>query len=205
MAVSDDGAGSYSDRAVKRQSQNEDGLGLPAVSEQKPVPDTPIDPLFSHAASPFLKTEVPTPVAFESPPGVPAITPMSTWNAYKTQIQFAFAILAFLMILVGSVTVLQANGTVTWRYFIAATPALPAGIVIWLFVRALSRLDEVQKRVQLQALGFTLAATALLTFGYGFLESIGWPQMNGTLILPLIALLWGVGMIAIALRYRFRR
>jgi hypothetical protein len=29
--------------------------------------------------------------------------------------------------------------------------------------------------------------------------------MNGTLILPLMALLWGVGMIAIALRYRLRR
>jgi hypothetical protein len=54
-------------------------------------------------------------------------------------------------------------------------------------------------------LGFSLAATALLTFGYGFLESIGWPVMNGTLILPLMALLWGVGMLAIALRYRFRR
>jgi hypothetical protein len=109
------------------------------------------------------------------------------------------------MILVGSVTVLQANGAVSWRYFIAAAPVVPAGIVIWLFVRALSRLDEVHKRVQVQALGFSLAATALLTFGYGFLESIGWPAMNGTLILPLMALLWGVGMIAIALRYRFRR
>src|SRR6202007_630577 len=54
-------------------------------------------------------------------------------------------------------------------------------------VRALSRLDEVHKRVQVQALGFSLAATALLTFGYGFLESIGWPVMNGTLLITLIA------------------
>ena len=175
------------------------------MGEQNPVPDAPIDPLFSHAASPFVRTEVPTPVAFESPPAPPAITPMSAWTTYKAQIQFAFALLAFLMILVGSVTVLQGNGAVSGRYLIAAIPAVPAGIVIWLFVRALSRLDEVQKRVQVQALGFSLAATALLTFGYGFLESIGWPAMNGTLILPLMALLWGVGMIAIALRHRIRR
>jgi hypothetical protein len=178
---------------------------LPAVGEQNPVPDAPIDPLFSHAASPFLKTDVPTSVAFESPPAAHTITPISTWTTYKARIQFAFALLAFLMILVGSVTVLQANGAVSWRYFIAAAPVVPAGIVIWLFVRALSRMDEVHKRVQVQALGFSLAATALLTFGYGFLESIGWPAMNGTLVLPLMALLWGVGMIAIALRYRFRR
>lgn len=175
------------------------------MSEQNPFPDAPVDPLFSHAASPFIRTEVPTSLAFESPPATPAITPMSTWTTYKTQIQFAFALLAFLMILVGSVTVLQASGAIAWRYLIAAAPAVPAGIVIWLFVRALSRLDEVQKRVQVQALGFSLAATALLTFAYGFLEGIGWPAMNGTLVLPLTALLWGVGMIAIALRYRFRR
>ena len=175
------------------------------MSEQQPVADAPIDPLFSHAASPFLKTETPTPAAFDSPPAGPALTPLSTWATHKAQIQFAFALLAFLMILVGSVTVLQGSGAIAWRYVIAAAPALPAGIVIWLFVRALSRLDEVHKRVQVQALGFSLAATALGTFGYGFLESIGWPQMNGTLVLPLMALLWGVGMIAIALRYRFRR
>lgn len=176
------------------------------MSEQKypsPPAEPPVDPLFSHAASPFLRTEAPTPVGFASPPAAPALTPI--WTAHKAQIQFAFALLAFLMILAGSVTVLQANGEVEWRYYIAAVPAVPAGIVIWLFVRALSRLDEVQKRVQVQALGFSLAATALLTFGYGFFEGIGWPSLNGTFVLPLMALLWGVGMIVIALRYRFRR
>ena len=174
------------------------------MGEQYPSPpDVPVDPLFSHAASPFLRTEAPTPAAFAAPPVEPVLGPI--WTAHKAQIQFAFAVLAFLMILVGSVTVVQGNGTLAWRYLIAAAPAVPGGIVIWLFVRALSRLDEVQKRVQVQALGFSLAATALGTFGYGFLESIGWPQMNGTLVLPLMALLWGVGMIAIALRYRFRR
>lgn len=174
------------------------------MGEQYPSPpDAPVDPLFSHAASPFLRTEAPTPAAFASPPLEAALTPI--WTAHKAQIQFAFALLAFLMVLAGSVTVVQANGAQTWRYVVAAIPAAPAGIVIWLFVRTLSRLDEVQKRVQVQALGFSLAATALLTFGYGFLEGIGWPQMNGTLVLPLSALLWGVGMIVVALRYRFRR
>jgi len=174
------------------------------VSEQRQA-DAPVDPLFSHAASPFVHTEVPAPLAFASPPASPAIVPMSAWSTYKSQITFAFAVLAFLMILVGSVTVLQADSLVSWRYYVAAAPLVPAAIVIWLFVRALSRMDEVHKRFQVQALGFSMAATALGTFGYGFLEGIGWPQMNGTLVLPLMALLWGVGMIVIALRYRFRR
>lgn len=167
--------------------------------------ETPIDPLFTHAASPFIRTEVPTPVAFASPPAGAGFSPLSTWTTYKTQIQFAFAILAFLMVLVGAVTVVQANSTVSWKYAVALIPVVPAGLVIWLFMRALSRLDEVQKRIQVQALGFSLAATALVTFGYGFLEGVGWPALNGTFILPLMALLWGMGMVVLALRYRFRR
>ncbi len=179
----------------------------PAVSEQNqaaPPTEAPIDPLYSHAASPFIRTETPTPGAYPSPPSG-RITPMSTWITYKAQIQFAFAVLAFLMVLVGAVTVVEANSAVSWRYYVAAIPVLPAGLVIWLFVRALSRLDEVQKRVQVQAMGFSLAATAILTFGYGFFEGAGWPALNGTFILPLMALLWGVGMFVLSLRMRFRR
>jgi hypothetical protein len=166
--------------------------------------ESPIDPVSSHAASPFIRTDALTPVAFASPPE-PAFSPLSTWTNYKTQIQFAFAILAFLMVLVGAVTVVQANPTVSWRYAVALIPVVPAGLVIWLFMRALSRLDEVQKRMQVQALGFSMAATALLTFGYGFLEGVGWPALNGAFILPLMALLWGMGMAVLVLRYRFRR
>jgi len=181
---------------------------LTAVSEQNPASppaEAPIDPLFTHAASPFIRTEVPALVAFASPFSGPAFTPMSTWITYKTQIQFAFALVAFLMVLVGAVTVVEANADVPWKYYVALIPVLPAGLVIWLFVRALARLGELQKRLQVQALGFSLAATAILTFGYGFFESAGWPALNGTFILPIMALLWGMGMVALSLRIRLRR
>lgn len=181
----------------------------PSVSDDPnpttPLHEVPIDPLYTHAASPFIRTEAPTPVAFASPPRSVGISPLATWSTYKTQIQFAFAILAFLMVSVGSVTVVRENSDASWRYAVAAIPAVPAGLVIWLFVRALSRLDEVQKRIQVQALGFSMAATALGMFGYGFLEGVGWPTVNGTFILPLMGLLWGLGMVMLALRYRFRR
>ena len=90
------------------------GYHLSAVSDEEPtaplqVPDDAVDPLFSRAASPFMRTSAPEPVAFASPPGGPALMPMSTWITYKTQIQFGFAILAYLMVLVGSITVVQAN------------------------------------------------------------------------------------------------
>jgi len=181
------------------------------VTDQNPAPPTeaPVDPLFTHPASPFERTNPPSPVAFPSPPlslgPATFITPMATLTAYKTQIQFGFAMLAYLMVLVGSVTVVRANPDADWRYWVAVLPVLPAGIVIWLVVRQLGRLDEVQKRTQMQAIGFSLAATGLVTFGYGFMEGAGLPHLSSIFVLPMMAAFWGLGLLGLALRYRFRR
>jgi hypothetical protein len=184
------------------------------VSDQEtafpsPPAEAPIDPLFTHPASPFERTNPPAPVAFASPAALPGgqtlITPMATWTAYKTQIQFGFAGLAYLMFLVGAVTVVAANPSAGWRYWVAALPLVPTAVVVFLVVRQLGRLDEVQKRMHMQAIGFSLAATGLVTFGYGFLEGAGLPDMSPAYVLPLMAFFWALGVFALALRMRLRR
>jgi len=72
-----------------------------------------------------MRTETPAAGAFPGPP-LPAVTPMSSWVTYKTQIEFGFAILAYLMVLVGSVTVVQANPDARWKYDVAVLPVIPA-------------------------------------------------------------------------------
>src|SRR5260370_30985922 len=76
------------------------------MTEQTPNPnpaDVPVDPLSTHPASPFLRTEAPTPVAFGSPPNQTLTAPIySTWVTYRTQIQFGLTLLAYLMVLVDS-------------------------------------------------------------------------------------------------------
>ena len=184
----------------------------PTVSDHNPaapMPEVPVDPLFTHPASPFLRTEPPAPVAFASPPDAQVqqvvVTPIATWSAYKTPIYFGSSILAYMMVLAGAVTVVQANPGASWRYYVALLPAMPAALVIWLIVRQLARMDEIQKRIQVQAIGFSMAATALLTFAYGFLEAVGMPQMNGAFILPAIAVFWAAAFTTLNLRGRFRR
>ena len=169
--------------------------------------ETPVDPLYSRAASPFVRTQAPAPVAFPSPPlaGESGILPIASFVTYKSQILFGLAVLAYLMVLVGSVTAVRANPDAPWRYEVAFLPVFPAGVVVWLTVRALARLDEVMKRTQMQALGFSMIATALLTFGYGFLDGGGLPHLNFTFVLPLMALMWGLGLAVLNLRIRFRR
>ena len=172
------------------------------MTDKEPNPNPtqpPVDPLFTHPASPFLRTEA-SAIAHVDMPALPVV--QSTWNTYRTQIEFGLAMVAYLMILVGSVTVLQANPNAPWRFVIAILPVIPAGLTIAIFVRALARLDELQKRIQMQAFGFSLGATALLTFGYGFLEGAGMPHLSWTFVLPLMAILWGVGTAVFTIRYR---
>ena len=164
------------------------------MSEERPRAEqtqSPIEPLYTHPASPFVKTEAPIPLQLDL---TVAPSAQSTWVTYRTQIEFGLGMLAYLMVLVGSVTVLEANpGDGGWRYAVALLPVVPAAVIVWITVRALGRLDEIQKRIQVQAFGFTIVSTALITFAYGFLEGVGLPHLNWTLALPMIAALWGIG------------
>ena len=165
---------------------------------------SPVEPLYTHPASPFMRTEsnIPPKVAGIPGPTPPAMKVHSTWVTYRSQIEIGLALLAYMMLLIGSVTLLRANPEASWRYIVAVVPVLPAALVVYLFVRRLAWLDELQKRIQTEAFGFALAGTALLTFTYGFVEGVGMPHLNWTFILPLIAVLWGVGTAIFTFRYR---
>jgi hypothetical protein len=177
------------------------------MPEQTPSPppaaEAPVDPLFTHAASPFIRTEAPPPLAFASPPAAPPML-VSTYVTYRSQILFGLALIAYLMVLVGTVMIVKANPEADWRYFIAVLPVIPAAVLLWLFVRAIARLDEVQKRMHMQAFAFSIGGTALVTFGYGFLEGAGLPHLSWTLVVLVIAALWGLGLGILAFRQRFR-
>jgi len=63
-------------------------------------------------------------------------------------------------------------------------------------------MDELQRRIHLEALGFAFGATAILTFAYGFLENAGLPRLSYIWILPAMVVLWGVGAAVASWRYR---
>jgi hypothetical protein len=170
---------------------------------EKEQTQSPVEPLYTHPASPFTRTESSLPPQVSGLPGPPAPGPVqSTFVTYRAQIEIGLALVAYMMFLVGSVTILRANPEASWRYLIAVGPVAPAAVVIFLFARRLTAMDELQRRIQAEAFGFALAATALITFAYGFLEEAGLPHLNWTLVLPLLAILWGVGTAIFTFRYR---
>ncbi len=76
---------------------------------------------------------------------------------------------------------------------IALLPVIPIIFVVLAISRALRDSDELQQRIQLQAIAFSAMLTGLLTFSYGFLENIGFPPFSAIWVLPAMFLFWGIG------------
>ena len=88
------------------------------------------------------------------------------------------------------------------KTLVALTPLVPATLALFAYLRFLSRMDELGRRIQLEALAFGFGAAGMLTFAYGFLENAGFPQLSYIWVFPLMIALWGVGGAIASYRYR---
>ncbi|MEZ5278404.1 MAG: hypothetical protein R3F07_18625 [Opitutaceae bacterium] len=88
------------------------------------------------------------------------------------------------------------------RTLIALLPMLPVvwvGIIILRFIRSL---DELQQKIQLEAVVFAAVTTGLLTGAYGFLEGVGYPELDTVWILPMLMVLWVGGQVLARRRFQ---
>ncbi|MGN4050794.1 hypothetical protein [Pseudomonas sp. SM4] len=109
-------------------------------------------------------------------------------------------VLVLSLSLIASQSLLDAN--IFLRSVVALAPILPAGLMCWAIVRNMRRMDEMHLRIQFEALGFAFAASALLTFSYGFLENVGAPHIPWTCVWPVMGLMWIVGLQIARRRYQ---
>jgi len=118
-------------------------------------------------------------------------------------IEMTSALAVYGALLVGSIELLtHAAMASPWRDLVALAPMIPAAAVAWIVLRELRRMDELQRRIQLEALGFSFAGTAILTFSYGFLEGLGYPRLSMFTVWPILAVLWVVGLALARRRYQ---
>jgi hypothetical protein len=88
------------------------------------------------------------------------------------------------------------------KTLVAIAPLVPAALALFAYLRFLSRMDELGRRIQLEALAFGFGAAGMLTFAYGFLENAGFPQLSYIWVFPLMIFLWGIGGAIASYRYR---
>lgn len=89
-----------------------------------------------------------------------------------------------------------------WRIPVALLPVLPCLLIVREMVAFFNKCDEMQVRIHLQALAFAFAGTAVLTLTYGFLQNVGFPNLNWVWVWPLMGVLWSIGQAMAKRKYR---
>jgi hypothetical protein len=117
-------------------------------------------------------------------------------------LRFGAAMVLYAILLFASILLLRVVEPIWARAALAVLPVIPVVYGLSAIGDSIRAMDEFQQRVQLEAAVFSLVGTALITFTYGFLENAGFPTIGVIWVLPLIAVLWGIGGAFAGRRYR---
>lgn len=83
----------------------------------------------------------------------------------------------------------------TWaKVLIALLPIIPIGFALSELMRFVASLDELQRRVQFEAVATAGVLTCMLTFAWGMLEMAGFPKLPIVLVTPLFSAAYGFGV-----------
>jgi hypothetical protein len=113
--------------------------------------------------------------------------------------RFIVSIVIYMVMLTVTVWLMPKFEQLWPRLLLALLPVAPTVAALLFFIKALAQFDEFQRRVQFEAVAFSFGATAVLTFGYGFLEIAGLPSISWLYIMPFMVVMWSLGQ-AIAMR-----
>ena len=117
--------------------------------------------------------------------------------------EFLLAMTVYVIAIILSVRLIdQTPSGSLLRILWAVMPILPIGFVLAAFLRYLGGIDELQRRIQLQAIGFAAGATSMLTFAYGLLENVGLPHLSLIYVFPAMVALWGLSLNYFTRRYK---
>ena len=116
--------------------------------------------------------------------------------------EYLTAMIAYAVILIVSVSLLShVPPEAWWRIPLALTPIIPIFFALRAFLRYFHQIDELQKRIQLEALALSFGVTCVMTFSYGLLEYAGFPALNWTWVPSSMLVFWGIGSVITTLRY----
>ena len=88
------------------------------------------------------------------------------------------------------------------RYVVALLPMIGVAACAWAILRRVRRMDEMQRRVELESLAFAFSIAAFGSMAWGFAESAGAPKLPTFGIWPIMAGLWVLGGVISRRHYR---
>lgn len=84
----------------------------------------------------------------------------------------------------------------------ALLPIVPAAFFPFILLDRIRACDELQRKIQYEAMAFAFAMAALLTLSYGFLQVFAnFPDVNWVWVWPVMGLMWIIGVLLGRRRY----
>jgi hypothetical protein len=115
---------------------------------------------------------------------------------------FLTAMLIYAVVLLVSVFLTNHGpSSAWWRIPLALAPLIPIFFALRAFLHFFSRLDELQRRIQLEALALSFGVTCVVTWSYGLLEYVGFPDVSWIWVPFFMLLLWSIGVHIASRRY----
>jgi len=115
-------------------------------------------------------------------------------NAKRYLKEFLGAMAAYTALVPLSMWMLRGREHTLLGYAIAFLPIVPSALALWAFLRMFRGLDELQRRIQLEAVAFSFLATCLITLTWAFQQNAGLPRFDVSWVAPLLIMLWGLGL-----------
>jgi len=108
--------------------------------------------------------------------------------------EFLSSMAGYTVLVPVSIRLLKGHEHTPLGYAIAFLPIIPSALAVWAFMRMFRGLDELQRRIQLEAVAFSFLATCLITLTWAFQQNAGLPRFDVSWVAPLLILLWGLGL-----------
>lgn len=81
-------------------------------------------------------------------------------------------------------------------------PIVPAALATWAFLSMIREADELERRINYQALSFAFVVTFAATLAYSLFEDLGLPRVSSFWWWLVLAVSWGVGLTIHSRKYR---
>ena len=115
-------------------------------------------------------------------------------NAKRYLREFLSSMAAYAVLVPLSTRLLRGHEHTAVAYALAFLPIIPSGFALWAFLRFFGGLDELQRRIQLEAVAFSFLATCFITLTWAFQQNAGLPRFDVSWVAPMLILLWGLGL-----------
>ena len=115
-------------------------------------------------------------------------------NGKRYLIEFGGSMAAYSALVPLSMRFLHGHEHTALGYCIAFVPIIPSSFALLAFLRYFRGLDELQRRIQLEAVGFSFLGTCFITLTWAFQQNAGLPRFDVSWVAPLLIALWGIGL-----------